>query len=164
LRGHKFAFLDVEERRKLSLDRNEGGRNVVHRRWQLAVLLGLMAVAAASLTPGQAQQQKRWAAIDPNSETSSPVVWGANEEEARNRAMEACKRVSKTCANGPAVTDDLREVFALVCCAKPKTGCAAAVASNKREASRNAQQMFTDAGYSDCAVRHFLGASTGRKQ
>jgi hypothetical protein len=136
----------------------------VRGRWHLAVLLGLMAAAGMAPEPGLAQQQKRWAAIDPNSETSSPVVWGANEEEARTRAVEACKRISKTCANGPAVTDDLREVFALMCCAKPKTGCAAAAAANKREASRNAQQMFADAGYSDCAVRHFLGASTGRKQ
>jgi hypothetical protein len=136
----------------------------VRGRWHLACLLGLMAIVGAALDPGLAQQQRRWAAIDPNSETSSPVVWGANEEEARSRAVEACKRVSKTCANGPAVTEDLREVFALVCCTKPKTGCAAGAAANKREASRNVQQMFTDAGYSDCAVRHFLGASTGRKQ
>jgi hypothetical protein len=132
----------------------------VRATWHLA--LGLAIVASAA--PGAAQQSKRWAAIDPNSETSSPVVWGANEEEARNRAMEACKRVSKTCANGPAVTDDMKEVFALVCCAKPKVGCAAAAAPNKREAQRNAQQMFSEAGYSDCAVRHFLGAATGRKQ
>jgi hypothetical protein len=137
---------------------------VVRWTWHLAVVLGLMAAASAILGPVLAQQQKRWAAIDPNSETSSPVVWGANEEEARSRAVEACKRISKTCANGPAVTEDLREVFALVCCTKPKTGCAAAAAANKREASRNAQQMFSDAGYSDCSVRHFLGASTGRKQ
>ena len=137
---------------------------MVRGTWHLAVVLGLTAAASIILGPVLAQPQKRWAAIDPNSETSSPVVWGANEEEARSRAVEACKRISKTCANGPAVTEDLREVFALVCCTKPKAGCAAAAAANKREASRNAQQMFADAGYSDCSVRHFLGASTGRKQ
>ena len=71
--------------------------------WHLAVVLGLMAAASAILGPVLAQQQKRWAAIDPNSESSSPVVWGANEDEARQRAVEACKRLSKTCANGPAV-------------------------------------------------------------
>jgi hypothetical protein len=131
----------------------------------VAIVLGLVIAASAGMGPALlGQQPKRWAAIDPNSETSSPVVWGASEEEARSRAVEACKRVSKTCANGPAVTDDLREVFALVCCAKPKAGCAAAAAANKREAVRIAQQMFADAGYSDCAVRHYLGASTGRKQ
>jgi hypothetical protein len=136
----------------------------VRTTWHLAVALCLVAAIGTALAPGAAQQLRRWAAIDPNSETSSPVVWGANEEEARNRATEACKRISKTCANGPAVTDDLREVFALVCCAKPKMGCAAAAAANKREASRNVQQMFADAGYSECSVRHFLGASTGKKQ
>jgi hypothetical protein len=138
----------------------------VRKRWRLAVVLAFAAGVVANLQPAQTQTQtkKRWAAIDPNSEISSPVVWGATEEEARERAMEACKRISKTCANGPATTDDLREVFALVCCSKPKLGCAAAAAANKREASRNAQQMFTDAGYSECSVRHYMHAGTGRKQ
>src|SRR5262245_21760910 len=82
----------------------------------------VLAVAVAATFAPSAAQQKRWAAIDPNSETTPPVVWGASEEEARQRAIDACKRVSKTCANGPAVTDDMKEVFALVCCEKPRTG------------------------------------------
>ena len=44
------------------------------------------------------------------------MVWGATEEEARQRAVEACKRLSKTCANGPASTNDMKEVFAVMCC------------------------------------------------
>ena len=88
----------------------------------LAVLLSLAVGASVVLRPAGAQQSKRWAAIDPNSEVSSPVVWGATENEARQRAIEACKRLSKTCANGPAVTDDLKEVFAIVCCEQPRTG------------------------------------------
>ena len=128
-----------------------------------ALALVFAAAMAATPAPGAAQQ-KRWAAVDPNSETSSPVVWGASEDEARQRAIDACKRLSKTCANGPAVTDDMKEVFALVCCEKPRVGCAAAAAANKRDASRNAQQMFADAGYSDCSVRHYFQAGTGRKQ
>jgi hypothetical protein len=134
----------------------------------LAVALSCAAlvagVAAAPATAQHKQQAKRWAAIDPNSETSSPVVWGATEDEARQRAVEACQRLSKTCAKGPAVTDDMREVFALVCCARPKAGCAAAAAASKREAFRDAQKMFADAGYKDCAVRYYVNAGTGRKQ
>ena len=41
---------------------------------------------------------------------------------ARQRAVEACKRVSKTCANGPASTHDMDEVFAVMCCTQPRLG------------------------------------------
>jgi hypothetical protein len=130
----------------------------------LAVLLSLAVGASVVLRPAGAQQSKRWAAIDPNSEVSSPVVWGATENEARQRAIEACKRLSKTCANGPAVTDDLKEVFAIVCCEQPRTGCAASAGANRRDAAKTAQQMFADAGYGNCSVRHYIQAGTGKKQ
>ena len=129
----------------------------------LALLLSLAVGASLWLRPAVAQQ-KRWAAIDPNSEVSSPVVWGTTEDEARQRAIEACKRLSKTCANGPAVTDDLKEVFAVVCCEQPRAGCAASAAANRRDAAKNAQQMFADAGYANCSVRHYFQAGTGKKQ
>lgn len=132
------------------------------RLWLLVLLLSGACLSAAA-QPKHAQQQ-RWAAIDPNSETNSPVVWGATEEEARQRAVDACKRVSKTCANGPASTDDMREVFAVMCCAQPKLGCVAAAAAGRREAMRSAQHMLADAGYSDCSVRHYLSAGTGKRQ
>jgi hypothetical protein len=124
----------------------------------------LLGFAAATAALDAAAAQRRWAAIDPNSETSSSVAWGATEDEARQRAIDACKRISKTCANGPAVTDDMNEVFALVCCEKPKSGCAASAAASKREASGNAQKMFAEAGYKDCSVRHYLRAGTGKRQ
>jgi hypothetical protein len=129
----------------------------------LAALLSLAVAASLLLAPATAQQ-RRWAALDPNSETSSPVAWGSTEEEARQRAIEACKRLSKTCANGPAVTDDLKEVFAIVCCEQPRTGCAASAAANRRDAAKSAEKMFADAGYSKCSVRHYLQAGTGKKQ
>jgi hypothetical protein len=108
--------------------------------------------------------QQRWAAVDPNSETTSPVVWGATEDEARQRAVEACKRVSKTCANGPASTSDMREVFALMCCTQPRTGCAASAGTSRREALKTVQAMFADAGYKECAVRHYMSAGSGKRQ
>ena len=131
-------------------------------RWRVLGLLAMVALWSAAAQPAAAQQ--RWAAIDPNNEASSPVVWGATEEEARRRAVEACKRLSKTCANGPASTDDMREVFALMCCASPKLGCAAAAAAGRREATRSVQHMLADAGYSNCSVRHYLSAGTGKRQ
>src|SRR5215831_10831098 len=75
-----------------------GERGGLHKasRWLWAALIGL------GICHSVAAQQRRWAALDPNGEGSSPVAWGATEEEARQRALEACKKVSKTCANGPA--------------------------------------------------------------
>lgn len=128
-----------------------------------AAALLLSAGMAAPPQPVSAQQ-KRWAAVDPNSETSSPVVWGATEDEARQRAIDACRRVSKTCANGPAVTDDMREVFAVMCCEQPRSGCAVSAGGNRRDAAKAVQQMFTDGGYSKCAVRHYISAGSGKKQ
>ena len=74
--------------------------------------------------------------------------------------MEACKRVSKTCANGPAVTEDLREVFALVCCTQ---AARRAARQRPRQQARGHPQRPEDVcrrRLSDCSVRHFLGAST----
>jgi hypothetical protein len=61
-------------------------------------------------------------------------------------------------------THDLNEVFAVVCCTKPRRGCAVAAAANRREAAKNVQAMFADAGYKDCAVQHYMSAATGKRQ
>ena len=92
------------------------------------------------------------------------MAWGATEEEARQRAVEACKKTSKTCANGPASTRDLNEVFAIVCCTQPRRGCAVSAAANRREAAKNVEAMFADAGYKDCSVQHYMSAATGKRQ
>jgi hypothetical protein len=124
--------------------------------WTALIVLGISHSVAA--------QQRRWAALDPNGEGSSSVAWGATEEEARQRAVEACRNVSQTCANGPASTHDLNEVFAIVCCTLPRRGCAAAAAANRREAAQNVQEMFAGAGYKDCSVQHYISAATGKRQ
>ena len=123
-----------------------------------------LAAGSSVLSGSIHAQQQRWAALDPNNESSSPVVWAASEDEARQRAVEACKRVSKTCANGPASTQDLKEVFAVMCCKQPRVGCATSAAANRREALKNVQEMFADAGYKDCSVQHYMSAATGRRQ
>jgi hypothetical protein len=110
------------------------------------------------------QGQKRWAAIDPNREGSSPVAWGPTEAEARKRAVEACRRVSKTCADGPASTDEPDDVFAVMCCSRPGRGCAVAVAGSRQEALKAVRKTFTDAGFSNCSLRQYLSAATGRKE
>ena len=70
--------------------------------------------------------------------------------------MEACKRVSKTCANGPAV-DGGHEggVRAHVLHAAEDGLCGIGCGQPPRGV-KNVQQMFADAGYRDCSVRHYM--------
>ena len=128
---------------------------------RIALLVALAPLWGAG---GSLMAQSRWAAVDPNSDATSPVAWGASQDEARRRASEACKRVSATCANGPAVTDAPGDVFAIVCCRLPRVGCAAAVAATKREARRAVETMFDRAGYSRCALRHYMSAASGERR
>ena len=126
--------------------------------------LALLLLALSGLDAWSQSSQKRWAAIDPNREGSSSVVWAPTESEARQRAVEACKRISKTCASGPASTDTLDDMFAVMCCTRPSQACAVAVAGSRQDAIKSVQKTFSDAGFSNCSLRHYLSAATGRKQ
>ncbi len=132
-------------------------------RISLAVILAVSATVALGLTGVQAQQQ-RWAAVDPNREVSGPVAWGGTEKQAKERAVEACEKVSKTCANGPATTNDMDDVFAVMCCTRPKLGCAAAAAESRDDAAASVRKNLTEAGYSSCQLRHYMSAGSGKKQ
>jgi hypothetical protein len=129
-----------------------------------AAVLAIALAAAAGLAGMAWAQQQRWAAIDPNREVSSAVVWGASEVQAKERAVEACEKVSKTCANGPATTNDMGDVFAVMCCARPKLGCAVAAAESREDAQTSVRKNLTDAGYSSCTLRHYMSAGNGKKQ
>lgn len=126
-----------------------------------AVALALLGVGA--IFHAGAAQEKRWAAVDPNNETTSPVAWSSTEAKARQDAIEACKRTSKSCANGPASTNEMEDVFAVMCCTKPRRGCAVGVAGARQDALKNVQKIFADAGYSTCSLRHYLSAGSGKK-
>ena len=129
-----------------------------------AAALAIALAAAAGLGGVAWAQQQRWAAIDPNREVSSAVVWGASEVQAKERAVEAGEKVSKTCANGPATTNDMGDVFAVMCCARPKLGCAVAAAESREDAQASVRKNLTDAGYSSCTLRHYMSAGNGKKQ
>jgi hypothetical protein len=130
----------------------------------LAGLFAILATVAVGLTGVAWAQQQRWAAIDPNREVSSGVVWGSTEAQAKERAVEACEKVSKTCASGPATTNDMDDVFAVMCCSRPKLGCAAAAADSREDASTSVRKNLTDAGFSSCSLRHYMSAGSGKKQ
>jgi hypothetical protein len=127
-----------------------------------AASIALLASAVGGMA--FAQQQKRWAAIDPNTEATSPVAWGESVEEARQRAMDACSKVSKSCAGQPATTMHATDVFALMCCNKPQLGCAAAAAPTREEALRSVEEIFAAGGYSNCSLRHYIAAKTGERE
>jgi hypothetical protein len=127
-----------------------------------ALAFVLLALSGPDAWPQSSQ--KRWAAIDPNREGSSSVVWAPTENEARQRAVEACKRVSKTCAGEPASTNTQDDLFAVMCCTRPSQACAVAVAASRQDAMKGVQKTFADAGFSNCSLRHYLSAATGRKQ
>ncbi|KAB2910418.1 MAG: hypothetical protein F9K29_24985 [Hyphomicrobiaceae bacterium] len=129
------------------------------------LILGLMlAGMCIGLTPGSALAQQRWAAIDPNSEVSSSVVWADTEDKAREAAMASCKRVSKSCAGGPASTNTMSDIFAVMCCTQPRLGCAIYAGSDRQDALNGVKKIFADANYSNCTLRHYLSAGTGRKE
>jgi hypothetical protein len=130
---------------------------------QIVALFALTPLGLSATFYAGAAQEKRWAAIDPNNETTSPVVWSNTEVKARAEAVEACKRSSKSCANGPASTSEMEDLFAVMCCTKPRRGCAVGVAGARQDALKNVQKIFADAGYSTCSLRHYLSAGSGKK-
>ncbi|MCZ7594433.1 MAG: hypothetical protein M5U16_05540 [Hyphomicrobium sp.] len=130
-------------------------------------LASLAAVAVALLTlallPCQAVAQDRWAAIAPNLENSSSVVWATSKDQAKKLAVLACKQVSSTCAETPASTNGMDHVFAVMCCTDPKTGCAAAVGATREIALKEVKRLFSEGGYSQCSLKSYFKAGTGEK-
>jgi hypothetical protein len=115
------------------------------------------------LLAGAVWAQDRWAAIAPNEENSSTVVWATTKDQARKLAILACKQVSSTCVESPASTNGMDHVFAVMCCSDPKQGCAAAVGANRESALREVKKLFSDGGYSSCSLKNYFNAGTGEK-
>ncbi|WP_139247061.1 hypothetical protein [Hyphomicrobium sp. NDB2Meth4] len=122
--------------------------------------LGLVLLTMSSISAGA---QERWAAIAPNLENSSTVVWATTKDQAKKLAVLACKQVSSTCAEQPASTNGMDHVFAVMCCTDPKTGCAAAVGSGRQQALKEVKRLFSEGGYSQCSLKSYFKAGTGEK-
>jgi hypothetical protein len=117
-------------------------------------------LALLSFAPAHAQQ-RRWAAVDVNAETDSPLAWASSEAQARRRAAEECNKVAKTCSGEPATTAYRDDVFADMCCSKPHYGCAAMAGASREEARKRLADLLNEAGYSSCSVRRYISAGTG---
>ncbi len=128
------------------------------------IIARLTATVLLVILCGQANaQERRWAAIAPNLENSSTVVWATTKDQAKRLALLACKQVSQTCAETPASTDGMDQMFAIMCCEVPKSGCAAAVGADKDAALKEVKKLFTDGGFSQCTLKSYFKAGTGEK-
>jgi len=129
----------------------------------LALGLTLLTLALLAASSISASAQERWAAIAPNLENSSTVVWATTKDQAKKLAVLACKQVSSTCAEQPASTNGMDHVFAVMCCTEPKSGCAAAVGSSRQQALKDVKRLFSEGGYSQCSLKSYFNAGTGEK-
>jgi hypothetical protein len=126
------------------------------------VRLAIATISLAAVSGHVLAQSKRWAAIDPNADASSPVVWSSSREKARDEAIDACRGVSKSCAQAPASTDDLDDVFAVMCCTRPARACAASPAADRDRARTAVEATLTRSGFSRCTLKSYLSARTGK--
>ncbi len=128
----------------------------------IAFLAVCLVVAACG--PAAAQNPGEYAAVAANSEGNLQVRWGKTAQEAKRLAVEACAKTSRTCANDPASTNLLDNTFAYVCCYRPNFSCAAPSNATREKAADTALAMMSRGGYSDCTVRAYVSARTGKPQ
>ena len=129
------------------------------RAMQLAAATG----ALLTLLSGTVSAQERWAAIAPNQENSSNVVWATTKEQAKELAVLACKQSSQTCAATPASTNGMDHYFAVMCCTSPKNACAAGVGASRDGALKEVKTVMFDGGYTKCELKSYFRAGTGEK-
>ncbi len=129
----------------------------------VAQLAAIAAVLLVSLCGQALAQERRWAAIAPNLENSSTVVWATSKDQAKKLAILACKQVSSTCAETAASTNGMDHMFAIMCCTEPKSGCAAGVGEDKDAALSEVKKLFSDGGFTQCALKNYFKAGTGEK-
>src|ERR1044072_3247437 len=88
----------------------------------VAMVAALIALAFAA--PAGSQDSKVYAALNANNEGNLQVRWGATAAEAKQRAAEACREVSKPSPNDPPSTNEVDVFFVYSCCAAPAVSCA----------------------------------------
>ncbi len=126
------------------------------------LLISAANVAAAGDENGQEKSTEGWyASLAPNEQFNAPVYWANTQELAKEGALRACKKVSDSCSTRPAWTDQKDDVFALMCCSKPKLGCAVGVGHDQESSQQSVRNTFSDAGYSKCKLWRYVSARTG---
>ena len=122
-----------------------------------------LALLTVTLLCGHASAQERWAAIAPNKENSSTVVWATTKDQAKKLAVLACKQVSQSCAETPASTNGMDHIFAVMCCDDPQSACAAGVGADRATALKEVKSVLSGGGFSQCKLKSYFKAGTGEK-
>ena len=127
--------------------------------------LMLMAILAG-LTCGlgdRASAQERYASVTPDSNARVYFSWGSTRKKANAASLRVCRRVSRSCAISPGSTDDMKDIFALMCCTNPRFACAVFPAGTRQKARKLVTGTFVKAHFSNCAVRGYYSARTGKR-
>ncbi len=110
------------------------------RAWKWAVAVVFVA-GLAGLVGRASAQEPRYAAVDANNEGSLQVVWDASKDGASEKAVSACNRVSKSCSGTASYTNEPKDVFAYMCCTRPRLGCSIGVGEDRTAAHPAAPGM-----------------------
>jgi len=132
------------------------------RAWKWAVAVVFVA-GLAGLVGRASAQEPRYAAVDANNEGSLQVVWDASKDGASEKAVSACNRVSKSCSGTASYTNEPKDVFAYMCCTRPQLGCSIGVGEDRTAALAMVRKTFSDAGFSQCTVKQYLSAESGKR-
>lgn len=142
------------------------------------IAAALLVVASAVLvlsSPGLAKERgKAWAAqaviSTPEFSELGPVRWGATEKEAEKNALQACRKVAKSCGAVPATARvSTYRLFVTTCCNKDRncqiTPTAMDEDAGRQEGKETAIANMRAAGLpvKDCHVVAVYGLKSGKK-
>ena len=123
--------------------------------------------AATALLAHPLRARERAGAVGGDHAEPRELLRPSSGRRARSRQRSspslACKQVSSTCAETPASTDGMDQMFAIMCCEEPKSGCAAAVGADRDSALKEVKKLFSDGGFSQCTLKSYFKAGTGEK-
>jgi hypothetical protein len=128
-----------------------------------ALMIAAILVGAVCGVANHALAQERYAAVTPDGNGRVYFGWGSTREKANVAALRVCRRISKSCASTPGSTDDMNDVFALMCCTNPRFACAVFPANTRQKAHELVTGTFVKAHYSNCAVKGYYSARTGKR-
>ena len=132
-------------------------------RWSAALMVAAILAGAMGGVADQASAQQRYAAVTPDSNGRAYFGWSSTRKKANAASLRACRRVSKSCASSPGSTDDMKDIFALMCCTNPRLGCAVYPATTREKAREKVTGTFINAHFSNCAVKGYYSARTGKR-
>jgi hypothetical protein len=87
---------------------------------------------------------------------------GGGAAACRGGLQEPARKCQRRAPTDPRSRTILTRCLPLFAAQSRAAACALPAAANGREAAKNVQAMFADAGYKDCSVRHYMSPATGK--